>query len=220
MKNPYDIDYFTNGKGTGKSCYENYRWLPELTYPLTFAVVNELGLSRRSTILEYGCAHGYMLRCLSDFGFEVRGMDVSEYALSQVQPTLFDKVRLIEGPPSNDDWHFLGIERFDWTISKDVFEHIPKNQLKLTLSELAKRSDHLYAIVPLGDSGKYRIPEYHQDPTHVIAEDEDWWKNIFDECDWKLQELKHRVSGVKDYWQQMCQNGNGFFKLSSKVSNF
>lgn len=218
MKNPYDEDYFVNGKQTGKSCYENYRWLPELTYPLAFAVVNELALKRVDKILEFGCAHGYMLRCLHDFGFRVWGMDVSAYALSQVVSGLKDKVRLLEGTVSDLDWQALGVDRYEWIISKDVFEHIPEVQLKLTLSALAEKGRNLYAIVPLGDLGDYRIKEYHEDPTHVIAEDEDWWSRMFEGCGWHILDFKHHVAGIKENWQQSCSTGNGFFKLKSKLA--
>ena len=35
----YDKDYFKNGIASGKSCYSNYRWLPELTIPMAYNII-------------------------------------------------------------------------------------------------------------------------------------------------------------------------------------
>ena len=40
----YDEDYFLNGKASGKSLYENYRWLPVETIAMAKAICSHLGL--------------------------------------------------------------------------------------------------------------------------------------------------------------------------------
>ena len=44
----YDEDYFLRGKQTGKSLYEDYRWLPELTRPM---VATGIGLRANATAM-------------------------------------------------------------------------------------------------------------------------------------------------------------------------
>ena len=38
MKIKYDKDYYENGVAKGISGYENYRWIPELTYPMAYTI--------------------------------------------------------------------------------------------------------------------------------------------------------------------------------------
>ena len=52
----YDADYFLRGKETGKSLYENYRWLPDLTTPMVCSIISHLGIRSGDTILDFGCA--------------------------------------------------------------------------------------------------------------------------------------------------------------------
>ena len=47
--------------------------------------------------------------------------------------------------------------------------------LHRTLRDAANMGIKLYVLVPLGDMGRYRIPDYELDASHIIAEDEDWW---------------------------------------------
>ena len=61
--------------------------------------------------------------------------------------------------------------KFDYIISKDVFEHIEPKDLKKILKEMSKITKELFVVVPLGDNGKYRIESYHGDKTHIIAEE-------------------------------------------------
>ena len=40
MKTKFNKDYYTDGIANGLSCYENYTWIPELTYPIDHAFFN------------------------------------------------------------------------------------------------------------------------------------------------------------------------------------
>jgi len=51
----YDADYYLRGIETGKSCYQNYRWLPELTMPMVMRIIDYLHIRPDQTILDYGC---------------------------------------------------------------------------------------------------------------------------------------------------------------------
>jgi len=48
----YDKNYFENGIKTGKSGYENYRWMPDRIYSEIRAVVNLLEIKPRDTVLD------------------------------------------------------------------------------------------------------------------------------------------------------------------------
>lgn len=106
--------------------------------------------------------------------------------------------------------------KFDHIISKDVFEHIQPKDLRKILREMSKITKELFVIVPLGDKGKYRIKSYAEDKTHIIAEDEKWWKNLFIKNKFKVKSFSYNVEGIKDKWYTTNTKGNGFFKLVAK----
>ena len=91
MKIKYDKDYYENGVAKGISGYENYRWIPELTYPMAFSICKSLKIKKNDKILEYGCAHGFLVKALNDFKIDTYGVDVSRYALSKVDPEIKKK---------------------------------------------------------------------------------------------------------------------------------
>ena len=212
----FDKDYFENGLATKKSCYENYRWIPELTYPMAFSFIDYLGLKKNEAILEYGCAHGFFVKAMKDFGFNCSGVDISEYAIGNSPNDIKDRLFLI-----NQENYIAKIKHinnnFDYLISKDVFEHIPENELECLLSDLKKITKKIFAVVPLGDNGTYRINSYHSDPTHVIAEDENWWTDLFLRSGFNVLSFDHNVPGIKDKWFEVNNKGNAFILAESKL---
>ena len=216
MKIKYDKDYYENGLAKGLSCYENYRWIPELTYPMAHAICNSLKIKSNDKVLEYGCAHGFLVKALNDFKIDAYGVDISSYALSKVDVEIKKKISLLKGNNIKNSLKKMKIKfKFDHIISKDVFEHIEPKDLKKILRELSTLTRELFVVVPLGDIGKYRIASYAEDKTHIIAESENWWKKLFIENKFKIKSFSYNIEGIKDKWYNVNTKGNGFFKLVS-----
>ena len=217
MKIKYNKDYYENGVAKGISGYENYRWIPELTYPMAYSICKSLKIKTNNKVLEYGCAHGFLVKALNDFKIDTYGIDVSSYALSKVDPEIKKKTNLIKNNNIKDSLKKMNVKfKFDHIISKDVFEHIEPKDLKKILREMSKITRELFVVVPLGDNGKYRIESYHGDKTHIIAENENWWKKLFNENKFRLKSFSYNIEGIKDKWYDVNTRGNGFFKLISK----
>ncbi len=218
MKIKYDKDYFENGLAKGLSCYENYRWIPELTYPMAFSICEYLKLKKNHIILEYGCAHGFLVKALNDFDIDTYGVDISKYALSKVDNEIKSKISLIKKNNTINAVKKMNIKsKFDYVISKDVFEHIEPKTLSKVIKDLSKITKKMFVVVPLGDNGKYRIKSYSDDKTHIIAENENWWKKLFVKNNFKVKSFSFKVDGVKDKWYSVNEHGNGFFKLTSNI---
>ena len=188
MKNKFNKDYFTDGIAKGISCYENYRWIPELTYPMAHAFYNFLKLRKNSNVLEYGCANGFLVKCLKDFGVNSFGVDISSYAIENSLPDISDRLSIIKNNNLKISLNKIKFKKkfFDWTISKDVFEHINQKDLKIIIKHISNVSKKLFVIVPLGDNSKYRIKQYHMDKTYIIIKDEIGGK-IFNENGFELE---------------------------------
>ena len=95
-------------------------------------------------------------------------------------------------------------------------EHIDKDKLPNILNNLSKICKNLLVVVPLGDNSIYRIDTYHLDKTHIIAENEKWWINLFKTNGFKLSKFEYKIDGIKDKWYKINKKGNGFFFLKSK----
>ena len=131
MKNKYNKDYYENGVAKGISGYDNYRWIPELTYPMAYSICKNLKIKKKDKVLEFGCAHGFLVKALNDFKIDTYGVDVSSYAISKVDPSIKNKINLLKKNNIKNSLIKMNIKfNFDHIISKDVFEHIQPSELK------------------------------------------------------------------------------------------
>lgn len=206
MKNLYDETYYERGVELGISGYSNYRWLPKLTIPMCQAIVAYLKIETHQKILDFGCAKGFTVKAFRQLGFNAFGIDISEYAIANADPEVRQFLTLSDHPT----------QVFDWVISKDVFEHIPYDAIDNVLMTLSQTCRQLFCVVPLGENGKFVVPEYEHDVTHVIRENRDWWLQKFELAGFAVNDTTFRVPGIKDNWAHY-EFGNLFLTAKSKV---
>lgn len=200
MKNLYDENYYERGIETGISGYQNYHWMPDLTIPMCHFIIEYLNI-KNETILDYGCAKGYLVKAMRLLGKNAYGYDVSEYALNCADSEIRKYI-------SSD----FPNKHYDLVISKDVFEHIPYENIDEVITKLRKICDKMFVVVPLGEYGKFNIPSYELDKTHIIRESLDWWENIFKKNGFCIKQSTYRIKGIKDNYSSY-EKGNGFFYL-------
>jgi SAM-dependent methyltransferase len=165
MKNLFNKEYFESGIERGLSCYSNYRWIPELTIPMCSVMISHLGIGESERVLDYGCAKGYTVKAMRLLHRECYGVDISEYALRSAPTEVSEYLSLLlEGGK-------IPYNNIDWTIAKDVLEHVPYDELSQTLSNIREITKSLFVIVPLGENGKYEVPAYElgRYPSHQGA---------------------------------------------------
>ena len=211
LQSLYDKEYFEDGIVTGKSCYQNYQWLPELTIKMAHNLIKYLSVKDGEKILDYGCAKGYLVKALRVLDVEAYGCDISEYAMHTIDTDVRDYCRLL---PASGELPFD--MTFDWIVSKDVMEHMSEEQIDSFLTQAAGASRKMFHIIPLGDNGVFRVSSYHEDPSHIQIQDEDWWMKRFEACGWKVTSFEFIVKGIKEKWTQRYPKGNGFFVLEKK----
>jgi SAM-dependent methyltransferase len=211
MFEEFDIDYYENGIETKKSCYEDYKWLPELTIPMAHEFILDLGIEREDKILDFGCAKGYLVKAFLLLHYDCDGVDVSKYAIENADEMVKDRVKLIE---SADDIE----KRYDVIIAKDVLEHIDHKDIKSVLDTLHYKSDRFLAIIPLGDDGKYRAKENDYDVTHKICENEMWWIDQFRDSGFRVDYLSTKMDNIKTKYDNEIASF-GFFTLKGGYTN-
>ncbi len=196
----FDKDYYEDGRKSGKSFYENYRWMPHLSLPMA----NKLKeLYPKSSFLDFGCAKGYLVHAFRLLDVEAYGYDISKYAISNSKKEAKKYLFCDEKQ----------IPKVDVVVSKDVLEHVPYDRINDTLTLIHSKCDKAIIVVPFGDDGLYRIPSYELDKSHFIREDEEWWISKFKKAGFKISSFHYHLTGFKDHWTKIHPHGNGFFRL-------
>jgi cyclopropane fatty-acyl-phospholipid synthase-like methyltransferase len=198
----YDRDYYERGIETGKSCYQNYRWIPELTIPMAMTIIDHLSIKPQHSILDFGCAKGYLVKAFRWLNRECYGHDTSKYAIDNCDPE-------VKGLCFLDNPHRTG--SFDFCIAKDVFEHIPLSRLKEFFEKNV--AERYFAVIPLGKDGKFFAPANNCDVTHVNCMTEDEWIQFFADNYLGCERFTHRIKGIKDSYYEKYPTAHGFFTL-------
>lgn len=196
----YDKDYYEHGVETGKSNYQNYRWIPELTIPMAMTIVDFLKITSADRVLDYGCAKGYLVKALRWLNRNAWGFDVSQYAIENADTEI--------KPYLSNNEKALYLNAFDYIICKDVLEHIPLLELKRLLNIF--RGDKIFSVIPLGKGKKYIAPANDLDVSHIICEDSNWWLDLFAECGWKCVYLSFELKGIKDSYSKLYPGSHMF----------
>jgi SAM-dependent methyltransferase len=200
LKNVFDEKYFEDGVRHRVSAYENYRWMPERTIREASSIINNI---KFDTVLDYGCAKGFMVHALRLLGKEAHGVDVSEYAVTNCHPKVKDYLTIVDTAEDiKGGW--------DLIIAKDVLEHIPKEEIPSVLTALRRRCKTIFVAVPLGDGTRYRIREYEMDITHVTKEPEEWWLTTLVEAGFKIKYFDYEFGHLKENWTGNHPHGNAF----------
>jgi SAM-dependent methyltransferase len=184
----YDKDYYEHGIETGKSNYQNYRWIPELTIPMAMTIIDFLQIAKGEMVLDFGCAKGYLVKALRMLHRNAWGVDISSYALSFADPEI--RSFLV------NDLNKLDGLNFKYIICKDVLEHITEFDLRKLLISFKARK--LFSVIPLGDNGVFVAPSNQTDVTHITCRPRDWWLTLFEETGWSCTYESLRVDGIKD----------------------
>ena len=197
---PYDADYFLRGKETGKSLYTAYRWLPDLTIPMVCAMIRHLEIAHDASVLDFGCARGYVVRAFREMGYNAWGYDVSRWAIENADESVREWLICNESA--------LFGRSFDWVIAKDVLEHVKDLDAAVDLL-MDCAVDGVFAVVPLSHNAMtYDVADYDLDVTHVHRRPLSWWVSHFHRPGWSVEGC-YRVRGVKDNYAEY-PTGNGF----------
>jgi SAM-dependent methyltransferase len=199
----YGEDYYLRGKQVGLSLYENYRWLPDLTIPMARAMVRHLGIMPHQSVLDFGCARGYLVRALRECGRLAYGYDPSTWAIENADPEIRTYVTNCKSILETS---------FDWIIAKDVLEHVP--DVAAVIDELfSKVIAGMLVVVPLSatDGLGYVVPEYEADATHIHRLTLSSWVRLFARPGWAVTS-QYAIRGIKDNYAHFPR-GNGFITV-------
>jgi SAM-dependent methyltransferase len=140
------------------------------------AIVRDL---RPTTVLDAGCAMGFLVEALRARGVEAWGIDVSEHAISQVHESVAEYCQvgtLAEPLP----------RRYDLIVSIEVLEHIPPAEANAAVANLCAATDRLLLSTTPDDFGE---------ATHLNVQAPEAWSAMLAQNGF-LRETEHDVSYV------------------------
>ncbi len=138
----YGADYWDGDRRYG---YGGYRYIQGRWTPVARALIDQYGLTAKSSVLDIGCGKGYLLyelQCLMP-GISLTGFDISEYALRDMHPELtgyFFKHR------AQDIYPFKN-QTFDLVISLGTLHNLRLFELKTALQEMERVGRNKYLMV-------------------------------------------------------------------------
>ena len=125
LKKQYAQGYFT-GKAELNSYFDYGKDKNNILKNMRWYLEEILKLKTRGKLLDVGCAYGYFLQLANDKGFEVFGIDPSDYAVKKAQKKFGSKIiKTFLSKADFPEKTFAVITMFD------VFEHLkdPKSDL-------------------------------------------------------------------------------------------
>jgi SAM-dependent methyltransferase len=151
----YGASYYQHYWGGGGPYERNERWL-EFFDKVADGIVRDL---HPTSVLDAGCALGFLVEGLRKRGVEASGVDVSEYAISQVHESVAEHCRVASLTEP------LG-GRYDLITCIEVIEHIPPEEADRAIANLCAATDRLLLSTTPQDFGE---------PTHVNVQPPEAW---------------------------------------------
>lgn len=115
------------------------------------------------TVLDAGCAMGFLVEALRDRGIEADGVDISEYAIGQVRADVRPYCRVgsvLEPFP----------RRYDLITCIEVLEHLPAEAAEPAVANLCRHADDI-----LFSSS----PRDFTEATHFNVQPAEYWAELF-----------------------------------------
>lgn len=166
-KELYDRDYFVGGN---KSNYGDYKEASGVLEDLAEMVFK---LFKPKTLLDVGCAYGFLPIHLRKMGVAAYGTDISDWAISQG-----NKDYLSVGDATN--LSEFKDRQFEIVTASELMEHVPENKIDAAIQE-AKRVSKKYIIYLIAMTGFTSHDSIHDhDISHVSMKNRKFWLKKFD----------------------------------------
>ena len=165
--------------GDRRHGYGGFSYAPRFWQPVVPTFQTHFGLTGESSVLDVGCAKGFMLYDLSEMipGIAVQGIDVSSYAienaLDEMRPCVaVGDARSLAFPDSS----------FDVVISINTIHNLEREDCGRALQEIervARRGSFITVDAYRNDEERERMAAWNLTARTVMHVDE--WKAFFDE---------------------------------------
>jgi len=158
QQDQYNAAYYAHN--CGEPYEHNEAWMGVFNL-IADHIVNEF---HPRSVLDAGCAMGFLVESLRQRGVEAWGIDVSEYAIQNVLPDFrpYCKVGLITEPFPHP--------RYDLITCIEVIEHLTAQEADRAIENICKHTDDILLS---------STPFDFREPTHVNVQPPEYWAALF-----------------------------------------
>jgi SAM-dependent methyltransferase len=124
-------------------------------------------IKNKSTILDYGCAVGFLSKALLELGFDPDSFDISEWATEQARNK---GCRCVAQPA----------DQYNVGFFLDVLEHMTIEDINTLLTKTT--FDYMVVRIPVSESDnptQFHLAISRKDPTHINCATADEWIDRF-----------------------------------------
>jgi len=182
-------EYFDGDRLYG---YGGYHYQPRFWRGTVQRLRDYYGLSETSTVLDVGCAKGFMMYDFKQLmpNMTIAGVDISEYAyenaIKEMRPYM--RVGNVKELPHKD-------KSFDLVVSINTVDHLPLEECKQAIREIQRvTKKHAFISVNTWRTDRERDLLLQWNLTALTSMSVDDWKNLFDEVGYR-----------GDYWWFIAQ---------------
>lgn len=130
----FGVEFFDGDRRHG---YGGFNYMPRFWQPVIPTLRQHFGLSASSSVLDVGCAKGFMMHDLAELipGITVKGVDVSDYAIANTIEDMRAHVQVADARslPFAD-------KSFDVVISINTIHNLPRDECAQALREIERVS--------------------------------------------------------------------------------
>lgn len=170
-------EFFDGDRAHG---YGGFAYNPRFWTPVVPAFQKHFGLKTGDSLLDVGCAKGFMMHDLARLipGLVVKGVDVSDYAVEHAMPDMREHVQVADAAalPFPD-------KSFDVVISINTIHNLARAECATALKEIQRvaRRGAFITVDAYGDDEQRRRMEAWNLTAQTIMHVDDW-KTFFAEC--------------------------------------
>lgn len=130
--------------GDRRICYGGYRYMPGRWAPVARAMVDHYQLKPGDRVLDIGCGKGFQLFELTQVlpGLQVRGLDVSTYAIEHAHPEM--KALIDYGTAASLPYED---QSFDFVFTINTLHNLHNRDLEAALREIERVGKRKYICV-------------------------------------------------------------------------
>lgn len=161
-KSPYDKDYFDYYGGQGPYDRSRKKWISHFK-GVAERIKEKINPKK---VLDVGCAKGFLVESLRNIGIEAWGIDVSDYAISQVHESVRDYFIVKSAIEPFEDW-------YDLVVCMEVVEHLSDTEDRKVIENICSHTNEvLFSSNPFFE---------HPDESHRNVRPKDYWIRLFAE---------------------------------------
>lgn len=172
----FDKEFFDGDRQFG---YGGFSYMSRFWQPVVPDIKSHFNLTENSSVLDVGCAKGFMLYDLQEYipGIKTSGIDISEYAIAHAKPEVKDCLKVANAIdlPFDDD-------QFDAVISVNTVHNLERDECAKALQEImrvSKGNAFITVDAYRNDEEKARMEAWNLTAKTMMHVDE--WQEFFKE---------------------------------------